>query len=397
MATKAVDSNTKFNIYSSFTLSSDDVAVISLLYAPLMGSEALMLYLGFTSLLERNNLKSEEILHQDFLDIYSMSSLAFTKARIKLEGIGLLISYFKDDKYIYVLCPPLTAKNFIKDATLGLYLYSKIRKETFDYIYNHFKIEKIDKNSYENITKSFDEVYATQIDNDITYDKFKYILGKKPNRNIKIKNYNFDFELFVKEINQDFLETGVTKNFKDQICNLSFVYGFDEYEMIGLYNDSINKSGLYDYRLLKNKANNLFIYKKNMKAPKLVSKDDNVIQNDELVSYLENTNPAVLLEDVVPNYPDKYLTIITDIYTNIELPRGVLNCMILKVLKDKSGELPTLTYFKKVSQSWIKDNVFTTIDAIRYVTSLNEKGETNTDDSSTQKKRNDINDGWDSL
>ena len=167
--------------------------------------------------------------------------------------------------------------------------------------------------------------------------------------------------------------------------------------MIGLYNDSINKSGLYDYRLLKNKANNLFIYKKNMKAPKLVSKDDNVIQNDELVSYLENTNPAVLLEDVVPNYPDKYLTIITDIYTNIELPRGVLNCMILKVLKDKCGELPTLTYFKKVSQSWIKDNLFTTIDAIRYVTSLNEKGETNTDDSSTQKKKNDINDGWDSL
>ena len=47
-----LDSNSKFNIYSSFTLSNDDVNVISLLYTPLMGSDALMLYLGFQSLLD---------------------------------------------------------------------------------------------------------------------------------------------------------------------------------------------------------------------------------------------------------------------------------------------------------------------------------------------------------
>ena len=203
--------------------------------------------------------------------------------------------------------------------------------------------------------------------------------------------------MFVKEINTDFLDTGITKNFTDQICNLAFVYGFDEIEMIGLYQDSINKSGLYDYRLLKNKANNLFIYKKNMKAPKLISKDDNVVQNEELVSYLENTSPSVLLEDVIPNYPDKYLQTINDIYANIELPRGVLNCMILKILKDKSGELPAFSYFKKVSESWIKDNVFTTLDAIKYVTTLNDGNSDNDNTNTSSNNKNDINDGWDSL
>ncbi len=393
MATKAVDSKTKFNIYSSFTLSNDDVAVISLLYAPLMGSDSLMLYLGFASLLERNNLKSEEMLHQDFLDIYSFTPLSFTKARIKLEGIGLLITYeTKEKNYIYILCPPLTAKNFIKDATLGLYLYSKVSRDTFDSISNHFKIEKIDKSNCTNITKNFDEVYSSQIDNEITYDKFKYILGKKPNKNIKIKDYKFDFDLFSKEINQDFLDMGISKAFKDQICNLAFVYGFDEYEMVSLYQESINKNGIYDYKLLKNKANNLFIYKKNMKAPKLISKDDVSVQNQELVSYLENTTAAILLEDIIPNYPEKYLQIVNDIYANIDLPRGVLNCMIIKVLKDKGGELPNLNYFKRVSESWIKDNVFSTGDAIRYVTTLNDK-----DFVATQKKTQDINKGWEEL
>lgn len=395
MATKAIDSKTKFNIYSSFTLSNDDVAVVSLLYAPLMGSDALMLYLGFNSLLERNNLKSEEILHQDLLDIYSLSALNFTKAKIKLEGIGLLMTYeTKDKNYIYVICPPLTAKNFIKDATLGLYLYSKIRKETFDYIYNHFKIEKIDKSECKNITKTFDEVYASSIDNDITYDRFKYILGKKPNHSLVIKDYKFDFELFSKEINLEFLETGITRNFKDQICNLAFVYGFNEYEMISLYQDSINKSGLYDYRLLKNKANNLFIYKKNMKAPKLVSKDDAVVGNDELITYLENTPADALLEDVVPNFPEKYLLTVNDIYSKIELPRGVLNCMILKILKDKGGELPSFAYFKKMSESWIQDNVFTTMDAVKYITSLKDKESSKKDKSSAAAITNM---GWDDL
>ena len=44
--------------------------------------------------------------------------------------------------------------------------------------------------------------------------------------------------------------------------------------------------------------------------------------------------------------------------------------MILKILKDKGGELPRITYFKKVAESWIKDNVFSTIDAITYTTNL---------------------------
>ena len=76
MASK-FDSNSQFNIYSSFTLSNDDVNVVSLLYAPLMGSDALMLYLGLYSLLERNNLRSEKIKHQDFFDIFSLTPQSF--------------------------------------------------------------------------------------------------------------------------------------------------------------------------------------------------------------------------------------------------------------------------------------------------------------------------------
>ena len=83
---------------------------------------------------------------------------------------------------------------------------------------------------------------------------------------------------------------------------------------------------------------------------------------------MDNISPSEFLEDIIPNYPPKYLETINDIYINIGLPRGVINCMIMKVVKEKGGELPTLKYFQRVSESWIKDNIFSTADAIKYVT-----------------------------
>lgn len=375
----------KLNICSSFSLSNDDSAAISLLYAPLIGSEATMLYRGAAALLERNNLKSEEYIHQEIFDLFSFTEKTFLKARYKLEAIGLLISYCNEDKYMYVLCPPLSPKNFIKDATLGLYLYSKVGKELFDKIYNHFKIERIDKANFENVTKSFEDVFTSQVNEDISFSKFQYLLGKRPTNNIKINNKKFDFEKFAKAINTDFLETGITKQFTDQITNLAFVYAFDEMQMAGLYNESLNKAGLFDYRLLKKKANVLYSYLHHMSAPKLLTKDEENVESADLIEYLDTSPAAEILANIMPDFPAKYLNTINDIYSNIDLPRGVINCMIIKVLKEKSGELPSLSYFKKVSETWIKNNVFTTADAIKFSTGFEAKSNATKADLSSPK------------
>ena len=135
MEKKSLDINSKFKIASTFTLSNDDVSVLSLLYAPLIGSDSLMIYLGFQSLLERNNLSSEVLVHQDLFEIYSITAKEFLLARYKLEAIGLVTTFVDEEgNYTYFLSAPLSAKNFIKDATLGLYLYSNVRRETFDFI-----------------------------------------------------------------------------------------------------------------------------------------------------------------------------------------------------------------------------------------------------------------------
>ncbi len=372
MEVKSIEPSSKLNIYTSFSLSNDDVQTLSLLYAPLIGSDAFSLYMYFNSLLERNKLACESLTHKDLFTIFSLKSKTFLEARYKLEAVGLLRTYYSEDEYIYILNAPLTAKSFIKDVSLGLYLYSKLNKELYDYVYSHFKIAKIDKEGYENITKTFDEVFKSNVYNGEIFSKFEYILGKNPNLDFKISETTFDYDYFTKEINHDFLECGETEEFKSQIINLAYTYEFNPYEMISLFNQSLNQRGYFDYKILKRKANALYLLKYNESGPSLSVKDDKSIDPKNIIEFLEHGSPKDILNACAPNFPPSYLGKMADIYTELTdmgiKEIGVINCMIMKILTANNGEMPSVNYFKKAAITWLADNVMTTEDAINYST-----------------------------
>ena len=372
MEVKSIEPSSKLNIYTSFSLSNDDVQTLSLLYAPLIGSDAFSLYMYFNSLLERNKLECESLTHKDLFTIFSLKPKTFLEARFKLEAVGLLRTYYSEEEYIYILNAPLTAKSFIKDVSLGLYLYTKLNKELYDYIYSHFKIAKIDKEGYENITKTFDEVFKSNVYNGEIFSKFEYILGKNPNLDFKISESTFDYDYFIKEINQDFLECGETEEFKSQIINLAYTYQFNPYEMISLFNQSLNQRGYYDYKILKRKANALYLFKYNENGPTLSFKEEKSVDPKDIIEFLEHGSPKDILNACAPNFPPSYLGKMADIYTELTdmgiKEIGVINCMIMKILTANNGEMPSVNYFKKAAITWLADNVMTTEDAINYST-----------------------------
>lgn len=370
MASKAINSNSKFNIYASFNLSADDVNTLSLLYAPLIGSDAFLLYMGFNSLLDRKNLGIKDIIHQSFFDSFSYTPTSFIKARNKLEGVGLLLTYVDSiGNYTYVLNAPYSAKNFIYDSPFIFYLKSKLSDDLYDRIMNNFTISEFDKKELKNISKSFDEVFDSEVYNSETMQKFAYILGKNPNSSLKINKNNFDIDKFIKQIEKRFLPYGVTEEFKKDIIQIAFVYQISVDDMILLYSESIDKTGKFSKKMLKDKADLYLKTTRNLETPKLKSKDED--EYSDYISFLDNASPESLLSQLLDDYPINYISTINQVY-QISLPRGVLNCMIAKVLKDKGGDMPPFEYFKKMSETWIKDNVLSTADAIKYVTELKE-------------------------
>ncbi len=372
MTSKAINSNSKFNIYSSFNLSADDVNTLSLLYAPLIGSDAFLLYMGLTSLLDKSTLACKGLKHQDLFDAFSFTLTSFNKARVKLEGAGLLLTYVGiDGEFTYMLNPPYTAKNFILDSPLVYYLKSKLSEDSFKRIYDRFVIDVVDKSELTNITKSFDEVFSSEVYADETVKKFGYIIGKNANK-LKISENTFDFDKFVKNIDLSYLPAGITKEFKDMIIQYAYVYQFDENEMAYVFSESLDRNNKFSANNLKKKIGVYFQARRNLNSPKLKEKTENDNTNIDQIEYLDKVTPAQLLEVLSPNYPASYLATINEIYSKIDLERGVINCMICKVLRDKGGELPGVKYFEKVAESWIADNVLTTKDAIKYVTTLKE-------------------------
>lgn len=182
--------------------------------------------------------------------------------------------------------------------------------------------------------------------------------------NLRVQDWDkfedFEYESFVKKI--DVAKISDIGNFKSQITNTALVYGINLKDMIDLFYDSINNKGIFDFDILNKKAMLLFAYRQKKDEPLQTS-------DNEMCNFLENSTASVILTRFFEKEPNaKQLSIVNEIYSKIDLPKGVLNCMILKVLKDKNGELPSINYFKKMADSWINDGIVNTNEAIKYVT-----------------------------
>lgn len=349
----------QITIYASTTLNLDDVNVITLLYAPLIESDAYKLYMTLQSLLNRSSLTSQTLLHKEILDITGMNSDRFASSRLKLEAIGLLSTYKRESEYIFLLKSPLTAKGFLSDGVLGMYLYSTIGDAEFRRIQKLFQIPKVDKSNYTEITASFDDVYQSVEEVDIKQDDF--IMDRRINTGIKIKNYDFNFSLFEAGIAATFLEgKRITKRFKDFIINIAYAYGFTEEQMQEIYNKSLNNSGHFDYTLCSRGAREKYASIHEKSLPTLKAREENVM------SELEEMFQTLPAKTLIETSTGAKVALGTDIekvnklYQEYsELPRSVINVCVVYAIKKCDGVVPVYTYFDTILKDWISKGIIT--------------------------------------
>ena len=89
------------------------------LYQPIIGSDAVAVYLSL--LTDAEDVSQDEFLHMDALTALDMGIPRFVSARVRLEAIGLLRVYTKNDrelgrKFLYELLEPVTPTTFFQDS-----------------------------------------------------------------------------------------------------------------------------------------------------------------------------------------------------------------------------------------------------------------------------------------
>ena len=367
----------KFHTMASFTLTNDDMHCLSLLYQPIIGSKALALYLTLTSLIERKNFESTEYNHAFLLDLTGYSMAKFMKNRQILEAVGLLSTYKNEDNYIYLLCPPFTAKQFLSDGVLGLYLYSKVGENIYNDLRNRFKVRRIDKINYLNISASFDDVFETIHGDRIKQDN-AYIMDKKPAKNARFTNYEFNFHEFINDIDQGLLASGVNEAFKEKIIQTAAVYGFDEGDMASLFNESISSTGYFDAKILKKKAKVLYTYKHQDELPKIEVKKN--INDNEIIRAIENSTGQEFLESILGDqFKKSDVSKLNDLFNTLKLNPSVIKIMVMYVAKvikakdDGSSLFPPVSYFKQVEDNWIENGITDVYDAYnKYILNVND-------------------------
>jgi replication initiation and membrane attachment protein len=350
-----------FKLITYQNLDADERNVMTLLYQPLLGCEALTLYFTFWSLIDRAKLKSPTYFHSKIYDITQCTPKSFIRARQKLEAIGLLIAYHNDETYLYELISPLSAEEFIKDGSLGAYLYNQVGESHFEELVSMFRINTDDKEGYENISTHFDQIFK-KIDVKVETNG-DYVKRKKPKLQV---NHQFDFDVFLDGLSKNYVDRRkITSSIKDKIINLSYVYNLDEITMQKVFMDSVDRKRNIDVTKLSKNARVWCEFEKadndgNRDLSKHYSNRD-IIQNckrstpNEILTILSNGKPAISELQVVEKLVDQF-----------DLEEEVINFLLVYVIGNL-GEFPSYNYFDRVASEWRRKNVKTVEKAIEVI------------------------------
>ncbi|MBE0701345.1 MAG: DnaD domain protein [Acholeplasmataceae bacterium] len=355
-----------FHLHIQSDLSAGDFKVLALLYQPLMGLDTHALYVTFYQLINKTGINS--MTHGEFFDLLNLKQADFLKMRHQLEALNLLTVYQKDDIYMYFMKSPLTAKQFLIDTVFGSYLQSEIGEKNTQLLTSMFRIDVPDTTEFENITKSFDALYEFKSLNLLNVDH--PLQGRHQNGGSHI-NYQFNYEGFVEALPERLKNSQLlNERFKEQITKIAFVYQFDVDDMVEIYEQAAKSKQVVNFNQMNLKAR-LHYQQKNKQ---LTIKDKDLSQTN----ILSQITPQIIIQKYAKtNQQGIALATASALLDRNHIEPGIINVILMLVLKNKDGILPNLNYMEKVLMDWLNKGVQTTEDAINYSLKLETQWETN--------------------
>lgn len=367
-----------YQVVNKSLLNENDKLVLSMLYMPIIGNTAITLYNTLYNELKANNFISNELTHHHLMTNLGDTLDNIKTARIKLEGIGLMKTYFMKgsiNSYVYELYSPLSVNEFFNHPIFNMVFYNNVGKEEYLRIKEYFRVPSVNLSGYTDITSPFDMTFKSR-----SYTNFELENSIDVVKKVKMPlSYEmvFDFDALISSmpkgvVNDKFL----TKSSRDLITHLAFLYSIDPITMADLVKVSINVKGLIDKELLKTNARRLYEFNNNGRLPSLVFKSQpdylrspNGDNSDigHMINVFETTNPYDFLKDkykgVKPT--EKDMKILEFLICELQLNPAVCNVLIDYILKTQNNRL-VKGFVEAVASDWKKANLETAKEAMIY-------------------------------
>ena len=351
-----------FKIEKKYNLSGEDLYSLTNLYLPIIGVDSFSLFLLL------NQLDNNEYIMTKLLDCLNFPTINFLdQAFSKLEGIGLVKILQKKNEYLFILLSPLNVESFLDNSILASFLENKIGDVEFKKI----KVGNQKHSGYKDISKSFDDVFerTTESIKNILPNEFKNLV----NDSIYVKNKDFDYIIFKLSFQDSVIDQEILndKYFKEEILKISYHYNLNEDEMKEAVLETLRVDK--DLRIKDIRKNASKIYQaKSIQPIRFVTKEADPFVSEgvddttlRFLSLVEKTSCEELLYSLSNIKPStSELKMLDDLRRNTGYSQGVINIMILYVLREKDGELPGYNYFEKIANTWKRAKVKTAKDAL---------------------------------
>lgn len=362
-----------YKVYRKGIILEDKKQVLTLLYQPIIGIQAVCLYLTLLNDLDGNSSESESLTHHHLMTNMQLNLDTVIKAREKLEAIGLMKTYYKEDNinsYLYVLYSPISANDFLNHPILNVVLYNNVGKMEYENIVAKFRANRLNTKDYVDITCAFDDVFTSV--NGYSMENKDIITDKT--RKLEIDS-NIDINLIISGIPRRMTsDKCFNKESVNLIINLAYLYKIDNLNMQGIVRNSINEKGMIDSRELRNLCRNFYQFENNGKLPTLIYNKqpdhlkDPAGDNSDLAKMIytfENVSPYDLLKNsynnAEPTMRDK--KIVESLIIEQQLNPGVVNVLIDYVLKTNNKKL-NKEFIETIAGQWRRLNIETVSEAM---------------------------------
>ena len=363
-----------FVIINKTCLTEYDKKLILNLYQPIIGGLATTLYFTFWSYLDKSEIFSLEWTHHHLMTSTQLNLDTIVSVREKLEGIGLLKTYYKKNSvnnYIYELYSPLNAYEFFNNPILSTTLLSNVGKIEFQKLLDYYKLPNFNLTEYENITCSFSDVFDSVSNPNLDYyDNLKGI--NKNSLDIKDSiNLSEMLSLIPDELVN---KRAITKDIRQILLKLAFIYNFTNEEMTEIIMNSINLEHKIDSELLKNNAEKYYKFEHSGTLPTLIYKKQpeylrknitDTSKKSKLIHQFENISPYDFLTSknggIKPSSAD--LNIVSYLMVDLNMLPGVVNVLIDYVLKINDNKL-NRAFIESIASQWLRHNIKTVEDAM---------------------------------
>jgi replication initiation and membrane attachment protein len=361
--------NDRYNIQIQRPCKDDYCIALTHLYQPLIGIEAVSLYL---TLLNDTKFIDGPSTHHTIMSMTSMNLDQFYQSRLKLEAIGLLKTYVKDEDsrtFYYVLQPPFSVEEFFSDSMLAILLEHHVGDGHFQRLKDNLCKDTMYPNGSTEMTKSFNEVFQTLNPNvqPKAIPKSQGSLISESNNDEQL----VDFEWIEEAIKKNGIVPSkiLTNGNKVFIHNLAKIYQVDNLTLEKAILWSINE----DHELLKQElqdaCKDFYVKHFNRPAPKLVAKqtiqhtpestnNEPKSKEDKLIEHFGQITHRELLEDYSQSgiASENEVTMLTNIMFQHGLSQSVMNVLVHYVLQKSDMKL-TRNYVEKIATHWARKKV----------------------------------------